>query len=66
MKNIEFKVASSSCCTPQVPSNTKEAVKEEHASYNNNLPIAIIGAGPIGLAAAAHLVERGQKFILPF
>ncbi|OIB00624.1 glutamate synthase [Paenibacillus sp. LC231] len=64
MKNIEFKVASSSCCTPQVPSNTKEAVKEEHASYNPNLPVAIIGAGPIGLAAAAHLVERGQKFIL--
>jgi len=30
----------------------------------NELPIAIIGAGPIGLAAAAHLVERGQKFIL--
>lgn len=23
------------------------------------LPIAIIGAGPVGLAAAAHLVERG-------
>lgn len=23
------------------------------------LPVAIIGAGPIGLAAAAHLVERG-------
>src|SRR4051812_1088960 len=25
----------------------------------NDLPVAIIGAGPIGLAAAAHLVERG-------
>ncbi len=25
----------------------------------NNLPVAVIGAGPIGLAAAAHLVERG-------
>ena len=23
------------------------------------LPIAVIGAGPIGLAAAAHLIERG-------
>ncbi len=23
------------------------------------LPVAVIGAGPIGLAAAAHLVERG-------
>ena len=26
---------------------------------NHNLPIAIIGAGPVGLAAAAHAVERG-------
>ena len=24
------------------------------------LPIAVIGAGPIGLAAAAHLVLRGE------
>ncbi len=27
-------------------------------------PVAIIGAGPIGLAAAANLAERGQSFIL--
>lgn len=33
-------------------------------NYLNELPIAIIGAGPVGLAAAAHLVNRGQKFIL--
>ncbi len=25
----------------------------------NNLPVAVIGAGPVGLAAAAHLVSRG-------
>jgi hypothetical protein len=25
----------------------------------NTLPIAVIGAGPVGLAAAAHLLERG-------
>ncbi|WP_124278139.1 FAD-dependent oxidoreductase, partial [Streptomyces sp. ADI93-02] len=24
-----------------------------------NLPVVVIGAGPAGLAAAAHLVERG-------
>jgi thioredoxin reductase len=29
------------------------AVKE------NNLPVAVLGAGPVGLAAAAHLLERG-------
>lgn len=30
------------------------------ASDNRPLPVAIIGAGPIGLAAAAHLVSRGE------
>ena len=29
-----------------------------------NLPIAIIGGGPVGLAAAAHLLERGERPIL--
>src|SRR4051812_24630661 len=24
------------------------------------LPVAVIGAGPVGLATAAHLVERGE------
>src|SRR5687768_14864608 len=24
------------------------------------LPVAVIGAGPVGLAAAAHLVDRGE------
>ncbi|HEY8701994.1 MAG TPA: NAD(P)-binding domain-containing protein [Arthrobacter sp.] len=27
----------------------------------NGLPIAVIGAGPVGLAAAAHLLERGLE-----
>ncbi|MBX3100544.1 MAG: FAD-dependent oxidoreductase [Salinibacterium sp.] len=30
----------------------------------DGLPVAIIGAGPIGLAAAAHLVDRGQEFVI--
>lgn len=28
------------------------------------LPVAIVGAGPVGMAAAAHLVERGVRPIL--
>lgn len=28
------------------------------------LPVAVIGAGPVGLAAAAHLAERGIPFIV--
>ena len=30
----------------------------------NNFPVAIIGAGPIGLAAAAHLLKRGETPLL--
>ncbi|HYG02806.1 MAG TPA: NAD(P)-binding domain-containing protein [Chryseosolibacter sp.] len=32
--------------------------------HNQFLPVAIIGAGPVGLAAAAHLTIRNQPFIL--
>src|SRR5690625_6350247 len=39
-----------------------------HMIYNNdninNLPVAIIGGGPVGLSAASHLVSRNQPFIL--
>ena len=30
----------------------------------NQLPVAVIGAGPVGLAAAAHLCERGIPFVV--
>lgn len=29
-------------------------------SNQTSLPVAVIGAGPVGLAAAAHLLERGE------
>jgi cation diffusion facilitator CzcD-associated flavoprotein CzcO len=28
-------------------------------SQLNGYPVAVVGAGPVGLAAAAHLIERG-------
>lgn len=31
---------------------------------SHRLPIAVIGAGPVGLAAAAHLSERGIPFVV--
>jgi thioredoxin reductase len=30
-------------------------------SVRSGLPVAIIGAGPVGLAAAAHLIARGME-----
>lgn len=33
-------------------------------NIQSGLPIAIIGAGPVGLAAAAHLAERGLPFAI--
>src|SRR5687768_6625905 len=30
-----------------------------HLTDTTNLPVAVIGAGPVGLAAAAHLIDRG-------
>jgi cation diffusion facilitator CzcD-associated flavoprotein CzcO len=29
-----------------------------------SLPVVVVGAGPVGLAAAAHLAERGLPFVL--
>ena len=34
------------------------------SSISTALPVAVIGAGPVGLAAAAHLAMRGLNFIL--
>ena len=30
-------------------------------NHTNPLPVAVIGAGPVGLAAAAHLLSRGLQ-----
>ncbi len=35
-----------------------------HTDRLAGLPVAIIGAGPVGLAAAANLVERGIDFVV--
>lgn len=31
---------------------------------NSTLPVAVIGAGPVGLAATAHLIERGETPVI--
>ncbi|MFI2856237.1 FAD-dependent oxidoreductase [Paenibacillus sp. JSM ZJ436] len=70
MKPIEFKETGASCCTPKGAggAETKPAASVVQADapvqQHAHLPVAIIGAGPIGLAAAAQLAERGQSFVL--
>lgn len=31
---------------------------------SDDLPVVVIGAGPVGLAAAAHLTDRGLPFLV--
>ncbi|MFB6367761.1 NAD(P)-binding domain-containing protein [Paenibacillus elgii] len=54
----------SECCGSSTP--VQFSTKMTKASFINSrkLPVAIIGGGPVGLAAAAHLVIKGESFIL--
>ncbi|MFA1737827.1 NAD(P)-binding domain-containing protein [Lysinibacillus fusiformis] len=60
MKTLKIINQNGSCCTTTKDIEVQESVNNP----NKNLPIVIIGAGPIGLAAAAHIVEQKQAFIL--
>ncbi|MFP7199611.1 NAD(P)-binding domain-containing protein [Lysinibacillus halotolerans] len=63
MKNERDLGIITNCCSS--PSQYVHSETDKHSNDRmDQLPIAIIGAGPIGLAAAAHLVDRGQNFIL--
>ncbi|WP_113704161.1 FAD-dependent oxidoreductase [Nonomuraea lactucae] len=51
---------SAGCCGPA-------AIEIEQTSTQSSpadLPVVVIGAGPVGLAAAAHLAERGVGFLV--
>jgi cation diffusion facilitator CzcD-associated flavoprotein CzcO len=41
-----------------------ENLEENMKRNGKQLPVAVIGAGPVGLAAAAHLVTRGLKPVI--
>ncbi|SES12254.1 NAD(P)-binding domain-containing protein [Psychrobacillus sp. OK032] len=58
MKSIDL-IDISSCC------GTKTETKQYSSNgFHKKLPVAIIGAGSIGLAAAAHLAEKEEDFIV--
>jgi cation diffusion facilitator CzcD-associated flavoprotein CzcO len=50
-----------SCCTPPFCSSS-DASNVSHNLFS--LPVVVIGAGPVGLAAAAHLIARGIEPIV--
>ncbi len=60
MKTLNVIKQNGSCCTTAKDIEVQETFND----LNKNLPTVIIGAGPIGLAAAAHLVQQNQSFIL--
>jgi len=54
----------SQCCgSKSVPVQISMTASKFDMS-GDGLPVAIIGGGPIGLAAAAHLVTKGESFVL--
>ncbi|MFD1926473.1 NAD(P)-binding domain-containing protein [Sporosarcina siberiensis] len=59
-EQVNRKVDGGNCCsTNTVPVQIDFSVKEE-----SRLPVVVVGAGPVGLAAAAHLAKSGEKFLV--
>ncbi len=57
------------CCAGGPASDQQDVTPAEQAAAaggrrESALPVVVIGAGPIGLAAAAHVAERGLDFLV--
>jgi thioredoxin reductase len=48
------------CCSPAAGTS----LGPDHRNGRAGLPVVVVGAGPIGLAAAAQLTERGLGFLV--
>ncbi|XKI12180.1 FAD-dependent oxidoreductase [Sporosarcina sp. ANT_H38] len=59
-EQVKIQIASGNCCSTSTVSLHSDLVVKETSS----LPVVIIGAGPIGLAAAAHLAKFDEKFLV--
>ncbi|MGW2158888.1 FAD-dependent oxidoreductase [Nonomuraea sp. NPDC001699] len=56
---------SDSCCGPTTIAIEQVTTPRQATSgRRDDLPVVVIGAGPVGLAAAAHLAERGIDFLV--
>ncbi|OSY04365.1 hypothetical protein S2E19_01699 [Bacillus mycoides] len=60
MKSIQIPLKVQGCCGTESQSLQNNIDKQKL----KQLPVAIIGGGPVGLAAAAHLTKHGESFIL--
>ena len=53
-----------SCCPPTCCAEPKPAEAALKAKSSSSLPVAILGAGPVGLAAAAECAQRNLPFVV--
>src|SRR5690606_3823796 len=49
---------------PEIRVLSKSRNNRRKSVNTSSLPVAVIGAGPVGLAAAAHLLSRGERPIV--
>ena len=57
---VNLNEGSGNCCSINTVPMLIDLSKKETSS----LPVVIIGAGPVGLAAAAHLAKSGEQFLV--
>ncbi|GAA3695183.1 NAD(P)-binding domain-containing protein [Nonomuraea antimicrobica] len=55
---------SDGCCSTTTSLETTSLQVEHSTIEASGLPVVVIGAGPVGLAAAAQLAERGLDFLI--
>jgi thioredoxin reductase len=53
--------AGTQASTQPAPAATARPRVRDQGRRHPDLPVVVVGAGPIGLAAAAHLLQRGQS-----
>ncbi|MFF5085568.1 FAD-dependent oxidoreductase [Actinoplanes sp. NPDC000266] len=68
---VEAVAEGAGCCGPATTTSTVELLTTPAArpaplgqSQPGQLPVVVIGAGPVGMAAAAHLHEQGLPFLV--